>query len=469
MADVTVTGRARQDDDASRLAARTALLISWIASCAAMLLVLAAPALWNGFPIIFPDTGGYLLRPIEGTLDLGRSALYGLFLATSIPLAFWPIVFAQAALTIWLIVLVLRVHGSAGRPWLAFGTVALLSLLSSLPWMAGQLLPDILFPAAMLALYLLTFATEKLIRWERFALAGVIAFAIASHMAAAGLCTGLVALLWLLGRVARLGLPKPRLAFAAGAVVAGIALCPISNWAITGTFGFTPGGSSFLFGRLVEDGIVARYLKDRCPDQAIRLCAYRESVPDEADDWLWDPESPYRKLGGWRSLAKEEREIIFATLARYPLMHMAAAATDTFDQLTSFRTEVSLDDNAPTVEAFQKWMPQLMPALMQARQQNGAINVDALNRVHVPVATLAMAGLVAALVFRRRLKLSAGMAAFCVTVLLSLLVNAAICAVCSHAVDRYQSRLTPLALLVVALLVIDTWRGTRLGAPRDLS
>jgi hypothetical protein len=434
-----------------------------------MLLVLAAPALWNGFPIIFPDTGGYLLRPIEGTLDLGRSALYGLFLATSIPLAFWPAVVAQAALTVWLIVLVLRAHGSAGRPWLAFGTVALLSLLSSLPWMVGQLLPDILFPAAILALYLLTFATEKLVRWERFALSGVIAFAIAGHMAAAGLCTGLVALLWLLGRIARLGLPKPRLVFAAGAVVAGIALCPISNWAITGTFGFTPGGSSFLFGRLVEDGIVARYLKDRCPDPAIRFCAYRENVPDEADDWLWDPDSPYRKLGGWRSLAKEEREIIFATLADYPLMHMAAAATDTLDQLTSFQTEVSLDDNAPTVEAFQKWMPQLVPALMQARQQNGAINVDALNRIHVPVAALAMAGLVLALVFRRRLKLSAGMAAFCVTVLLSLLVNAAICAVCSHAVDRYQSRLTPLALLVVVLLAIDTWRATRLGAPRDLS
>ena len=42
-----------------------------------MVLALMAPALWNGFPLIFPDTGGYLDRPVFGTLGLGRSALYG--------------------------------------------------------------------------------------------------------------------------------------------------------------------------------------------------------------------------------------------------------------------------------------------------------------------------------------------------------------------------------------------------------
>ena len=49
-----------------------------------MLLASMGPALWNGFPLIFPDTGGYLDRPILGTLDMGRSALYGLFLYTGV-------------------------------------------------------------------------------------------------------------------------------------------------------------------------------------------------------------------------------------------------------------------------------------------------------------------------------------------------------------------------------------------------
>jgi hypothetical protein len=470
MADITVTSLPAQGDDSAHPRAG---LIPWALFSAAMLFVLVAPALWNGFPLIFPDTGGYLTRPLEGTLDLGRSALYGLFLVASIPFAFWAAVIVQAALTAWLIVLSLRALGYGGRPWLAFAIVALLSVTTSLPWLAGQLLPDIWFPAAVLGLYLLAFRANRLVNWERGVLIGVIAFASASHMAAAGLCVGLLAALWLLGRFSPLGLPRPRLSLAAIAVAAGVLLCPVSNWAITGTFAFTPGGSSFLFARLVEDGIVARYLKDRCPDAAVRLCAYKADIPDDADDWLWDPNSPFRKLDGWEGIGDEERDIILATLARYPLLHLTAAVGDIFGQLTSFQTEISLDDNLPTIGAIAEWTPQLSPQLMAARQQNGRIDIDTLNLVHVPAAALAMIGLVGALVFRRRLKLPPDLNALALVVVMSLVVNAAICAICSHPVDRYQSRLTPLALFAMSLLAIEAWRRTRaeprLGASGDLS
>ena len=423
-----------------------------------MVLALTIPALWNGFPLIFPDTGGYLTRPIEGTLEFGRSALYGLFLYAGIPFAFWPNVVAQAAMIVWLVVLSLRALGRGHRPWLALGITAALTVGTSLPWLTGLLLPDILFPVAVLALYLLAFRADRLATWERIVLACMIAFAIASHMAAAGLCAAMIAALYLLTRITGLALPKPRLTFAACSVAAGIALCPISNWAITGSFALTPGGSSFLFGRLVEDGIVARYLDERCPDAALRLCAYKASLPDEADDWLWDPDSPFRKLGGWQGLHGEQREIILATLARYPLMHATTAAADTMEQLISFQTEVSLANNEPALETFADRVPQLFPKLMGARQQNGGINVNALNLVHVPLAALAIAGLAGALIFRRRLNVAPELNAFFLTVMLSLGINAAVCAVLSHSVDRYQSRLVPLAVFAMALFVTDHWR-----------
>ena len=433
-----------------------------------MLFALAAPAIWNGFPLIFPDTGGYLTRPLEGTLDMGRSALYGLFLDAGISSAFWLNVILQSALAAWLVALTLRAHAFGGRPWLALGVVALLTVTTSLPWLTGLLLPDLLFPAAILALHLLLF--RQLATWERGVLAGVIAFAIASHMAAAGLCAGVVVALLLIGQVPQLNLPRPRVTLAAAAVAAGIALCPLSNAAITGTFAFTPGGSSFLFGRLLEDGIVSRYLGEHCPAPALRLCAYKTNLPDDADGWLWDPDSPFRKLDGWEGVGTEERDIALATLRAYPLMHAVAAITDIFDQLASFQTEVSMDDNAPTLAALHEWTPELYPALMDARQQTGRIDPAKLNLVHVPAATLAMAGLIAALIFRRRLKISPELAAFCTTVLLALFVNAAVCALFSHAVDRYQSRLAPLAVFAIILLVIDRWRrrDPHLGPPADL-
>ena len=79
-----------------------------IVAYAAMMLMLLAPALLNGFPLIFPDTGGYLDRPILGTLEMGRSALYGAFLYPGVAFSFWPNIILQAAMMVWLIALTLR-------------------------------------------------------------------------------------------------------------------------------------------------------------------------------------------------------------------------------------------------------------------------------------------------------------------------------------------------------------------------
>jgi hypothetical protein len=82
--------------------------LRWAVAIIMSLAGLLSPAIWNGFPLIFADTGGYLARAFDGTLEIGRSALYGAFLATDIPLQFWPNVFIQSALTLWILALVLR-------------------------------------------------------------------------------------------------------------------------------------------------------------------------------------------------------------------------------------------------------------------------------------------------------------------------------------------------------------------------
>jgi hypothetical protein len=470
MADVSVALHATRSGTGIAIEPLQSGYLVWTAAIAAMMLALMAPALWNGFPLIFSDTGGYLSAPMLGEITMGRSALYGLFLYAGIPFAFWPNVAVQVALTVWLIVLTLRALGLGGRPWPALGIVAILSVGTSLPWVASQLIPDILFPDAVLALYLLAFHDARLSRWERIALVAVIAITLASHMAALGLCAAIIAALWLLARIPGFALPKPRLALAASALAAGIALCPISNLAITGNFAFTPGGNSFLFGRLLEDGIVARYLDDQCPDPTLRLCAYRDELPTKADRWLWGDDTPfYKNLGGWQGFDSEEHDIILATIARYPLMHVTTAVADSVRQLFTFKTEVSTHDNAPTIGTFADQLPHLLPPLMSARQQTEGINPALLNLVHVPFAALSIVALAGALIFRLRIKLMPQQAALCAYVLIALAANATICGVFSHPVDRYQSRLVPLAVFAVALLIAQRRRPDLLGLPTDLA
>ena len=433
--------------------------VPWALSGAAMVLVLLAPAIWNGYPIIFPDTGGYLIAAMTGTPMLGRSALYGLFLSAGIPFAFWPCVIVQCALVAWLFVVTVRVNGLGGRPWLALGIVTVTTVTTSLPWFAGQLMPDIMFAAAALALYALTFAHDRLGRGERFALAAVMALAITTHMAAAVLSVAVIAALWLLRFIRQLALPKPRLTFAASAVAAGLALCLMSNVVLIGKFGFTPGGTSFLFGRLIEDGIVQQYVEDKCPDPALRICAYKDDIPDEADNWLWGEDTAFYKLGGWDGFAEEQGRIIRETLTLYPMEHLRTAIVATFGQILAFETEVSIDDNEPTFQAYAQLIPDKLPALMQARQQNDQPDVVPLNKyLYVPAATLAMAVVAVAFIMRRRLNLTPETAALCFTLLLMLLANAAVCGIFSHPVDRYQSRLVLLAPFVVAILVAQRVR-----------
>ena len=65
-------------------------------AAAAAALMLLAPALWNGFPLLQYDTGGYLARWYEGHLEESRSTVYGLYLVLTARPDFWPAVSVQA-------------------------------------------------------------------------------------------------------------------------------------------------------------------------------------------------------------------------------------------------------------------------------------------------------------------------------------------------------------------------------------
>jgi hypothetical protein len=411
---------------------------------------LLAPAVWNGFPFVFADTGGYLARPHERTLEIGRSALYGVLLATTQRWNFWPAAAAQCALTAWMVLLVLRVHGL--RAGMIIAISAALAVATSLPWYAPQLMPDIFLPLAVLAIYLLAFHAAALTRWERIAVAGVIAVAIASHMAILVLTAGLLVFL-ALWRAASAWLPPPRVGALAIAVLAGALLALTSNWVIAGRVAFTPGGANFVFGRLLQDGIVARYLSDRCPDPTIRLCEYRDRLPDSADGFLWGWDSPLYKLGGADAFEPEARRIVLESLRLYPGQHFVTAARATAEQLVRLRTGEGLHsrDNEHAHRAFVRYASEVVPAFDGSRQQRDAIDFTALNWLHVPVAILGLIFLPVLTIAGTFGRLDRQVGAFALTALAALLLNAAISGVLSNPNDRYQSRIAWLAPLVVAV------------------
>lgn len=430
---------------------------------AAMLpLVLIAPALWNGYPLLQYDTGGYLARWYEGTLEISRSTVYGLFVAAGVPFGFWPVIILQAALSVWIIALLLRLHGMGGRPRILLLTVVVLSAGTSLPWLADLLLTDIFAPLAVLGLYLLLRA-DDLRRHETAALVVLVAFASATHSATLAVLVVLTASALGVAVLAPHRLPPLRVLRAVTTLALGAAMLVGANYAVARRVSWTPGGYGVAFARLLQDGIVARYLAEHCPDRRLRLCLHRHDLPATADMFLWgkrpnETQSLFDRLGRFDGLGQEMRTIVIESLIAYPRLQIEAALVATGRQLARVATgEGTVNTIWHTYAIMRKFAPQLEPAMRAARQQHEGLNFEPINRLHVPLALLSMALLpviVLLCCWRMLAPESGALAAF---VALALLSNAAICGILSNPHDRYGSRLAPLAPLALAIVALR-WR-----------
>lgn len=420
----------------------------WALASLFCFVVLAAPALWNGFPLLQWDTGGYLARWYEGILVPSRAVAYGLILNAGSWSNFWPVVILQSALTVWVIAIVLRVHGLA-RPTILAGVIAVLSVVTTLPWLTAILLTDIFCGLGVLALYLIMMRRDRLIRGERTALGLIVAVAAATHSATLAVLAGLVivaACVWLLRRAA---MPANRLRAGIFAVLLGAALVPLTNYVVAGRLAWTPGGFALSFGRMLQDGIVAKYLDAHCPDPHLTLCAYKDELPRDADQWFWGSDL-FDRLGRFNGLGPEMAAIALGSVKEYPLLQAKAALTAAGRQLVDMRSgEGVLDTIWHTYAIIERYVPAAVPAMKAARQQNGAtFGFETLNLLHWPVGLLSMA-LLPLIVFGLRGERFREARELAAVIALTVLGNAVVCGVFSNPHDRYGARVVWLAAFAV--------------------
>src|SRR6185437_15711082 len=164
------------------------------------------PAIWNGYPLLEYDTGGYLARWYEGYLVPSRSTVYGIYVHLGQDSYFWINLAFQALLTLWILQLTLRVLGMA-RPLRLLAIAAVLILTTALPWLASMLLTDIFAGLAVLSLFILVVHNGKLSTIEKTTLFLYTSFAAATHSATFGVLFGLCCLGWMMKPWLRRRLP----------------------------------------------------------------------------------------------------------------------------------------------------------------------------------------------------------------------------------------------------------------------
>jgi hypothetical protein len=433
--------------------------LAHVTAAIAAILILLAPALWNGFPLLEYDTGGYLARWFEGTLEVSRSTVYGLFLATLARPDFWPAIVVQAALTVWVVSVVLRAH-RMGRSLVLLVTVAGLSIATTLPWLTSILLADIFAGLGVLALYLVLLRAETLTGFERTALVVLAAFSGATHSATLAVEVALVATAAAAALFRSGVIPPAGLRRGVAVLVLGPVMLVATNYMVAGRLAWTPGGIALSFGRMLQDGIVARFLADHCPDPRFTLCDYRNELPTDADDFFWDNKSVFEKLGRFEGLNDEMRAIALESLRDYPLWQIEAAATAAARQLVAVRTGEGANNSLwHTYRIMEIFAPSALPAMREARQQHGELDFGAINRLHVPVALASMALLLVIIALAIKQEPFGDLGLLAATVTMALLANAVVCGVFANPHDRYGARLAWVAPLVVALALWRTMSG----------
>lgn len=416
------------------------------------------PAALNGYPLVFSDTGAFLAQTVLGWAVWDKPFVYGPALhAFHWRLTLWLPALAQGLLLSWLLWLTQRAVRGEAWPGAHLLISAGLAGFTAAPWFASLLMPDMLAPALVLALFLLGFGDERLTRAERLGLGAVATLAAAAHLAHLPVAAALVLVVLGVRRDWR-----PALASALP-LAAALLVLVATNLALWGRLTVSPHGAVFLLARLVADGPAARTIAARCPEAGWHLCRWAGRLPADSDAFLWSGDGPVwaprqdgATPGGPISLAPEAAAIVAETLAREPLAVLRAAAANTLRQLGMARLGDTLGPEHLAVQVGR----QLALGFPEEEQRRFAASLQALGRLpaaaapFLPVQQPALLlGLLGTLALWRRAALAGDRVrlGLALCVLVGVVANAAATGALSGPHHRYQARIAWLLPLVAVL------------------
>ncbi len=411
-----------------------------------------------------PDgAGGHALDSAVGV----RSAFYSLFVYLSeraSPLSFWGTILLQSLAAAYLCWLFFRCALPGVGPPVYLGGITVVGLVSSLAWVASQLMPDLFTGLVILGSVLLAFYAHSLTRIETALLLLLQAFAISTHsshfaIAAALFAVALVLSQFLIsGWPAKLGLGV-RLGLPIGLAVAGTLAASYVGF---GKLSLTPQSPPFLLARSLADGPARWYLEQHCPTRDYVMCRYLDRLPsgEVVYNLLWAPDGIYMSAPpALRDrLRREELPLVADAIRDYPLEQLQASLGDVLEQLGEFGPEqFHLGGTVHADGREYQWVPgsgasARAPAAVTLMQYGAVI----------------LAAGLSGFVFLHRADLVPQARAVILMVLAGFLANAAVCGALSEPGPRYQARiawLLPLLGVVFAIGLLRTTKGGRQRHP----
>lgn len=456
-----------------------------------------APALWNGFPLIFTDSLSYLTSGVELVAPVDRPIFYGLFIRLSnLILDLWGLIFLQSALVIFLL---LNLAGSifpnlSRRVTLLW--ICIVGLTTSVPWFVSQISADIFTSCLFMTMIILALNCERNSFRNIIFLGGLLILEVCMHsgnlMIGFMLLGGIVLLLWLqkkswsyIKKFSVITLTSFVICFTS--IIASNALF---EQGIT----FNRWGKVIFLARVLEDGPGLRYLNSACETKDLKTCAalpiFNEAAQKELDlglidapelknlvlnALLWD--GGINEVGGLSALNGEATSIILGAIRAYPLEMASVFLNNSIDQLMIFSVGNQFGSTAHLVainDFFQTQFPGSFQNYKNSKQFSGRmIEATKLANLIYNTVIIFSSFFILAITYLSLIR-QPRMTALCSVSSMQLLIfgvfgflisNAMITGGISAVFDRYQSRVIWLLPAISLLFFIGLMAGQLKKSP----
>jgi len=417
-------------------------------------------AVWNGYPLVFPDSGTYIRAVIQLHNPAVRPIYYSIFIALfHWGLSLWPVVIAQAFIATWVVGEAFAVLVPNSRLWQRLCVLAFLSVATAQPWAVSEIMPDFFTPLLVVALFLVVVKYDRLRRSSRLGLLALLCVMQASHYTHVALAIGIFATIAFFAFVMHRRISLAGFSLAATTTALAVAAIITVNFVERREVVFAPWRGLVLLGRLMEYGTAQDYLVRTCPTHNYRICRYVGRLPHNVSQFLYSDNSVLTRLGGGENYRDEASSLSHDILWDAPGRHAMLAAEATADQFLDFPTGNGNDVQGPeqeVTEMIYRYFSYDAPFYRASRQQTGQLHRDEFNALHVPVGFALLVAnfmlLIFSLVHRRN-----DDSLLLLVIIAALIGNAFLCGAFSSPQGRYQSRMIP--LLMIGLLPLMAQSG----------
>lgn len=436
------------------------------------IICLIYPAIINGYPLVYPDTGTYIVSGFNNTVPIDRPIMYSFFLRhISLYETLWLVIIMQAVIVIITIQLFFKcINKDKKYNLFSFITIALLSFTTGISYYTSQIMPDI-FSAVLIICCGILLAFPNINLSGKITIAILIIFcnmAHSSNLLNATLILGLLIFVFCFFR-SSIFINTKKILFLTTLIISSWLLIPLLNYSLDAGFKLSRAPNIFVMGRLVQSGVLNTYLKDKCSANHSSLCNYIDNLPKVSDDFLWGSGSPLYDGGCfaehhiedcWKTKNELYAPVIkeLFTTPKYFFSYSLFSINESLKQLLNYNIEglPVMMEGSPILVNIEWRFKRDIIQYKNAEQAHHPFFLPLLNSIQnifIIVCSLFLAVFIS--LRKTRKNITNPLKLFFMIIVSGVIFNAIVCATFSTVAGRFEGRVIWLIPFVSIIFLID--------------